>query len=254
MGRVAWPLGRGDTHLVHGTRRVRNQTATANAESWFAAAMNAAAAGIPVVPAHYLMPTVGEGPTRCSCNQPSCLTPGRHLRDELSGEDVTTDPDWIARWWGADGQPWNLATVAGVGVDVVELSYKGEFNEIEAWLRRHAVEDGPIIELGNGWTRFLTTVSQTASKYAPLVDGWVGRPVHNAVVLLPPSQLPDGRKLRWLTGPVGTRLPDGERLYEVLAALPAPPALATWAERWKPETHTSPTETTSESTEFPLCP
>jgi len=54
MGRVAWPLGRGDTHLVHGTRRVRNQTATANAESWFAAAMNAAAAGIPVVPAHYL--------------------------------------------------------------------------------------------------------------------------------------------------------------------------------------------------------
>jgi hypothetical protein len=48
-------------------------------------------------------------------------------------------------------------------------------------------------------------------------------------VLLPPSRLLNGRTLSWRVGPEAP-LPDGERLYRVLLALPPGWRLSAWAE------------------------
>src|SRR6266536_2349897 len=59
----------------------------------------------------------------------------------------------------------------------------------------------------------------------------VGRLGRGELVLLPPSVQPGGRGLVWLRAPEPeVALPDGERLFAALKALPPPDALAAWVQ------------------------
>lgn len=188
--------------------------------------------GIPLLPSHYPVEVQRAGLSGrhfvCSCGEAACPTPAWHLPGVLTTADATTDPLRLARWWGGNLDLANLATVAGWPFDVVELSYQAPAEQVAAWLRAHDLEAGPVIDTGDT-TRFLVQVAAPPPCYAPLRTGWVSKLRAGMLVLLPPSRSIRGRELRWLTGPRGVPLPDGEALYQVLRRLPAWWELAVWA-------------------------
>jgi len=179
-----------------------------------AAALGLLELGIPVMACHYPKPVAGKGQVGCSCGQEACLAAGRHPIDEL-----TYDPARVIEWWAEDD--WNLATVAGQAVDVVELAHQGRPAQVVAWLHAHQVEAGPVIDAGDGRAQFLTTVGDPESRFAPLVGGWLGKFAHGDLVMLPPSRLAGGLELLWQVSPTtDVHPPDGELLFEALRALP----------------------------------
>ena len=193
-------------------------------ESRLRAALELAGLGIPLVPAHH--PVRGGGLARCSCGRVDCSAPGRHVALGLSPQDASIYPGQIRRWWGGVGA-WNLAVVAGQFVDVVELAYPRPAGEVASWLGEHEVEPGPVIDL-HGPVRFLTTVrADPARQRQPVGSGWLQRPAHGELVLVPPSVV-EGWPLSWLVGP---HLPFAEagRLWHALSVLPPPELLAAWA-------------------------
>jgi hypothetical protein len=190
------------------------------------AALGLADAGIPVVPAHYPVQVFGQGLSGCSCGSLSCAAPGAHPMGALQPRDATTDAGVLRYWWGPGS--WrmaNVATAAGVTVDVVELAYPDHPAEIAEWLRAHNAGDGPVIALDRDRTRFLGSAGRSRRPtWARLAAGSVRRLTHGQLVLLPPSRLPGGRELTWLTGPT-MPLPNGRRLLQVLKRLPPPEEL-----------------------------
>lgn len=196
------------------------------------AALELAALGIPLVPAHHPLP---DRLGRCSCGRVGCPTPARHVPLGLDPQDATTYQRVLRRWWGGGGE-WNLAVVAGRLVDVVELAYPRPAGEVAAWLGEHKVEAGPVIDLG-GTVGFLTTPRRhPAGERQPIGSGWVARPAHGELVLVPPSRQVGGRTLSWLVGP---HLPfcDPARLWDALSVLPSPERLAAWAAEREHDQH-----------------
>jgi hypothetical protein len=192
-----------------------------------AAALDLIQAGIPIAPGYPPCEIPGEGMIGCACNHGACPAPGRHLLAGLSTQDLTTDPDRARQWWGG-GQPWSLLTVTGPprGVDVIELSYQEPLDGVLGWLGRRGLADLAVIT-GDERVRFLTAADQEHANYAPLPGGWVRKPAHGELVLLPPSHTPDGRPLTWHTRPTaGGGLVGGAELFAALERLPVPTALA----------------------------
>ncbi len=192
-----------------------------------AAALGLAELGIPILAAHHPTPVFGQGLAGCSCGQ-DCGMPARHPALGLTVADATTDPQRLTAWWRHGAGRWNLATVTGAAVDLVALADPRPAAEVAAWLRAHGVEPGPALGVGDR-VQFLCRVGPgQAPASAGSGSGWLVRPGHGELVLLPPSRLVGGQQLAWRTGP-DADLPDPTRLYEVLAALPPPDELATWA-------------------------
>lgn len=192
-----------------------------------AAALGLAELGIPILAAHHPTPVLGQGLAGCSCGQ-GCGMPARHPALGLTVADATTDPQRLTAWWRHGAGRWNLATVTGAAVDLVALADPRPAAEVAAWLRAHGVEPGPALGVGDR-VQFLCRVGPgQAPASAGSGSGWLVRPGHGELVLLPPSRLVGGQQLAWRTGP-DADLPDPTRLYEVLAALPPPDELATWA-------------------------
>jgi putative DNA primase/helicase len=72
------------------------------------AALEYAAAGLPVVPLHGIRSEGG-----CTCGNTTCSAPGKHPRTRNGLKDATTQVAQIRKWWGK--QMWPNASIAGVG-------------------------------------------------------------------------------------------------------------------------------------------
>jgi hypothetical protein len=199
------------------------------------AAIDFALARIPVLPSHWPVETGAATDCltglACSCGEPNCPTPARHVIGGMSVAEVTTDPARVARWWVGELQAANVASVAGVAFGVVELRYSARPSEIRAWLEAGQVEPGPVLDSGIGRAQFLTTVGAPEPRFAPLGStGGVRRLGHGSIVLLPPSHHTDRHQVAWLQGPHRVALPDPDQLFDALARLPVDSLdLATWA-------------------------
>src|SRR6266542_4074360 len=185
------------------------------------AVLHLAECGIAVVPAHHPVAVSGEGLTGCSCGRQSCPAAGRHPMGALAAADVTVDAGVLGYWWGCSGPgSWcqaNVATMAGASVDVVELAYPGDWAAVSAWLRGHGLGDSPAVQVGAGLLRLVATVGRREQAVTEsLAWGRVGRLGRGELVLLAPE--PE------------VALPDGERLFAALKALPPPDALAAWVQ------------------------
>ena len=201
------------------------------------AALDLAACGIPTLPAHIPAPILGRGLAGCSCGRVGCPTPARHPMGKLRPRDATTDAQLQGYWWGPDGA-WrtaNVAAVAGQAVEVVELvGYPPCWSEIADWLIAHEVGDGPVVGVGQQTVQFLASPARSGrARSTRLPVGTVRRLARGEVTLLPPSRLPGGGEVIWLTGP-HMPLPDGGRLLETLTRLPAPEELTLWAKQRDP--------------------
>lgn len=71
------------------------------------AALEYAAAGMPVVPLHSIV----DG--ACTCGAARCHSPGKHPRTKNGLKDATTDSATIERWWSETR--WPDASIGGVG-------------------------------------------------------------------------------------------------------------------------------------------
>jgi hypothetical protein len=118
------------------------------------AGMDLALAGIPVLPCHWPVEAgaMADGWTRlaCSCGRPSCATPARHAIGGMTVSDASTDPVLVAQWWTGGLWEANVATVAGVAFDAVELRYSARPAKIRAWLAAGQVAPGPVLDAGIG--------------------------------------------------------------------------------------------------------
>jgi hypothetical protein len=153
---------------------------------------------------------------------------------KLTPRDATTDAQMHGYWWGPDGA-WrtaNVATIAGHAVEVVELaSYPPCWSEIADWLRAHQVGNGPVVGIGQHTVQFLGSPTRSGRpRSLPLPVGTVRRLPRGEITLMPPSRLPGGGEVTWLTGP-HMPLPDSNRLLEALTQLPAPEELILWAKQ-----------------------
>jgi len=72
------------------------------------AALEYAAAGLPVVPLHGIR---DDG--NCTCGEASCKSPGKHPRTRHGLSEATTQVARIRKWWGKN--QWPNASIAGVG-------------------------------------------------------------------------------------------------------------------------------------------
>lgn len=72
------------------------------------AALEYAAAGLPVVSLHGI-----RSNGTCTCGRPDCNSPGKHPRTKNGLNDATTKTTTIKKWWGKD--QWPNASIAGVG-------------------------------------------------------------------------------------------------------------------------------------------
>lgn len=77
-------------------------------KSLLQAALEYAAAGIPVIPLHSI-----NSRGTCTCGDKKCSTPGKHPRTRNGLKDATTDPAKIKRWWAKNR--WPNASIGGVG-------------------------------------------------------------------------------------------------------------------------------------------
>lgn len=198
------------------------------------AALDLAACGIPTLPVHVPAPILGQGLAGCSCGRVACPTPARHPMGKLSPRDATTDAQMHGYWWGLDGA-WrtaNVATIAGHAVEVVELlGYPPHWSEIADWLSAHQVGNGPVVDVDQHTVQFLGSPMRSGrARSTRLAVGSIRRLPRGEVTLMPPSRLPGGSEVTWLTGP-HMPLPDGSGLLEALIRLPAPEELIVWAEQ-----------------------
>jgi hypothetical protein len=194
------------------------------------AALEYAARGIAVVPSHFPVPSglpeQPPGALACSCGRADCPSPARHPIWTASIEDATVDTASLVQWWV--GMPdANLATPAGASFDLVEVCHPAPTSRIVRWLGMQGIGPGPVIEAGPTHHQFLVAAggegwSFTMTEHGGLVrlGGGCG------LILLPPSRTVDGAVGRWLRPLRGAALPDGERVYESLAALPGDGELA----------------------------
>ena len=193
--------------------------------SCLAIALDLAEARLPLLPAHRPVPPDRWHLTGCSCTRPDCPTPAAHPIRRLTVDLATTNPTQLQRWWGGRAADANLATVAGVAVDVIELRHPARHSEVAAWLRANDVEPGPVLDVGDGRTQFLTNLAGVrVGWYWPLPPGWVTKLDHGSIVLLPPSCRAGGISVDWLTGPFGVDLPDCGALFQALKRLPPEPS------------------------------
>lgn len=151
------------------------------------AAVEYAAAGIPVVPLH--TPT---SPDRCSCNRP-CPSIGKHPRLMHGLRDASTDLEQVRTWWRIWPQA-NIGLVTGVVMDVCDVDSEAGLQALLKLLGEQSLT-GPAVATGSGgwhsWVRPTGLGNRTGM--LPGVD-WRGA---GGYVVAPPSLHATGRRYRW---------------------------------------------------------
>ncbi|MGI5215345.1 bifunctional DNA primase/polymerase [Plantactinospora sp. CA-290183] len=166
------------------------------------AALEYAAAGVPVLPLH--APTA----TGCDCGRPDCDRPGKHprwhrtlLRHGL--HDATTRPDRIRQWW-ARWPGANLGLRTGIRFDVCDIDGRAGLAALRDRLGDRPVP-GPVVRTGSGGWHVYLAPTGTGNR-AGLLPGVDWRGVGGYVVV-PPSRHASGAHYRWVR-PLATPLAD----------------------------------------------
>lgn len=160
------------------------------------AALEFAAAGIPVVPLHTPL-----GPGRCSCSR-ACDSIGKHPRLMHGLRDASTDEQQIHSWWRMWPQA-NLGVVTGVVMDVCDIDTEQGLAALLELLGDQGLT-GPSVATGSGGWHTWVAPTGLGNRVGllPGVD-WRGR---CGYVVAPPSLHATGRRYRW-SRPVDTSLP-----------------------------------------------
>jgi hypothetical protein len=189
------------------------------------AALDYAARGIPVYPAHWPRPIPGGAGLACSCPRgPVCDRPAKHPLLRHGVKEATTDPDRLGRWWHR-WPPANVGLATGVVFDALDIDGPAGLAALRQLQRAADLRlPGPLVATGGGgWHHWFTPtgLGNRPPRGLDHVD-WRGK---GGCVLAPPSRHMSGLPYRWLV-----RL-DQAPLAEVPAALrpllnPDPPTAA----------------------------
>jgi len=177
------------------------------------AALDYAARGIPVYPAHWPRPTPRRASLACSCPRgPKCDRPAKHPLVRHGVKEATTDPDRIARWW----RRWpeaNLGLATGICFDALDIDGPAGLASLHELQEAAGLRfPGPLVATGGGgWHHWFapTGLGNRPPRGLAHVD-WRGK---GGCVLAPPSRHISGGTYRWLVGL------DQAPLVEVPAAL-----------------------------------
>ena len=197
------------------------------------AAMTYTNAGIPLLP--YQLPAQPQQPSDAACptcRRLDCPAPPIHPGGKLDPHAATQQANRLLVELTA--QPHAaLATLAGTAFDIAEIHTTLPPNLILAWLADQRTAPGPVLRAGHGRLQFLTKPASYQPDRCDSANAAILYQPAGTLVLLPPSQLPDGQPVTWLR-PLRDldRLPDGADLFWTLTDLPTnrqPPDPSTYA-------------------------
>ncbi len=182
------------------TRLVAQTTAQGGPMSYSqspgAAALAYPTCGLPILACHWPTPT--ELPQFCSCGALDCPTPARHPLGTLTPHDATRDLAQLARWWQATpaANPATLTDPTHLGV--IELHHPANPDRIVQLLNLHTVDPCPVIA-APGRLHLLVRPDPTAAAPDPTAASNGTLTSHApGTLLLPPSRLMSGQRLRWI--------------------------------------------------------
>jgi hypothetical protein len=194
------------------------------------AALEYGAMGWPVTPGAHLRREIDgkrEQGRACSCDRVGCPAPGAHPVSPTWQMQATVDIQAIGAWWETRPEA-NVILVTGRVFDVLEVPALAGTAAL-ARMAAAGADAGPVTAMGEDRMMFFV-----ATRGAPADEeewwscGLDASPDFSAdttalrwhcrdsYVLAPPSLLPDGRDVRWVTEPAGRPLPDALRLLEYL--------------------------------------
>jgi hypothetical protein len=189
------------------------------------AAQRYAALGWPCVQGAH---SATDGMRACSCDRVGCPSPGAHPASQVWKRQATIDADRLAQWWAGTPQA-NIILPTGRVFDVFDVPARAGRAAL-ARMERETVPLGPVAALGDErylffvatrgapmdedewWSCHLDTVPESVSDTPGM--RWHCR---DSYVVAPPSVLPSGRVVTWVSHPESVALPDPVRLLEILA-------------------------------------
>lgn len=151
---------------------------------------------------------------RFHCGRPGCLTVSCHPARSDWETAASTDPAQIMAWWRH--APHSVLLATGYAFDVLELPAPLGDLVIHSpgW---SGTDRGPVATTPTGrWMFLVRPGAQLGPELAGRMDViWHAR---GSWVPAPPTHLTEGR-VRWTVSPaeVGWRLPDGQRVQDLLA-------------------------------------
>ncbi len=178
--------------------------------------------GLAVLAAHW--PAPADLPQFCSCGNLDCPRPAHHPVGTLAAADATRNLAQLSRWWAAHPTA-NVATFTDESrVGVIELHHPAKADHVLRLLNTHRADQGPVIQAGQGRLLFLVKPTQPHPDHEPTVaghssnSGEVSSLAPGTLVLLPPSRLMNGERLRWMRRPYHTtRFPEAAPLLALLS-------------------------------------
>lgn len=166
------------------------------------AALEYAAAGMPVIPLHSVLE---DG--SCTCGAARCHSPGKHPRTKNGLKDATTDKATIERWWS--DTRWPNASIGGVGGDFLCLDVDAKSGGLETLDRlikaNSKLPDTAVVETGeyegerglHYWFKVPEGVS--AATRTGVREG-IDIRCQGGYGVLPPSPHSSGVDYTWLSG------------------------------------------------------
>ncbi len=168
-----------------------------------------------------------DGTRACSCDRIGCPSPAAHPSSQVWKLQATADADRLAQWWAGTPDA-NIILPTGRVFDVFDVPARAGRLAL-ARMERETVPIGPVASLGDDrylffvatrvsadedewWSCHLDTVPESISDTPGM--RWHCR---DSYVVAPPSVLPSGRAVSWISHPENAALPDPVRLLEILA-------------------------------------
>jgi hypothetical protein len=197
------------------------------------AALDLAARGLPIIPAHFPLPR--RATVACSCGHRGCPSAAKHPFGSLvpSGcKHATTDAKQIAQWWRQYPQ-LNIAigTDSLVVLDV-DLRHRGYENLAALEQQHDALPQTWTVRSGsNGLHLYFAaprdvTISNSVGRLAPGLD----IKAKGGAIIAPPSRHISGSQYRWIFAPDEAPLasvPDWLITKLTAPQLPPSPTIAT---------------------------
>jgi Bifunctional DNA primase/polymerase, N-terminal len=187
------------------------------------AALDYAARGLPVYPAHWPRPGSGGASLACSCQRGrGCDRPAKHPLTRHGVKDATINPERIRAWW----RRWphaNVGVATGVTCDVLDVDGAAGLAALRHLARTvNLTLPGPVVRTGGrGWHYWFhpTGLGCRPPHDLDCVD-WRGR---GGAVLAPPSRHASGGTYHWLVPLTDRPLPEVPGPLRALLNPPAPP-------------------------------
>ncbi|HEY0537345.1 MAG TPA: bifunctional DNA primase/polymerase [Actinoallomurus sp.] len=169
-----------------------------------------------------------DGMRACSCDRVGCPSPGAHPNSQVWKLQATVDADRVGQWWAA-APGANIILPTGRVFDVFDVPAAAGRLAL-ARMESGQVPVGPVAAMGDErylffvatrgapvdedewWSCHLDTVPESVAETPGM--RWHCR---DSFVVAPPSVLPFGREVTWVSSPSQAALPDPVRVLEILA-------------------------------------